>query len=241
MFLDLDDKDQLIEAFDDDVAAVIFEPVQGEGGIEFPTNEFLTTLRELCDKHNALLIADEVQCGLGRTGTLWAHELWGVQPDIMTLAKPLAGGIPIGAVLMSNKVAAAVKPGEHGTTFGGNPFACATALHTLNRIADPKFLDHVQMAGKKLIETVWELKTGELKEHIGEVRWPGGLMMGIDIIPPVREVIERCAQEGLLIISAAKNTVRIVPPLIVNDADIDEFARIFKKVLLEFKVPQPSK
>ncbi len=239
-FLELGDKEALDAAFGDDVAAVILEPVQGEGGIQFASEDFVQQIRTLCDRHSALFIVDEVQCGLGRTGQLWAHQLYDVEPDIMTLAKPLAGGIPIGAVMLKDKVAATIRPGDHGTTFGGNPLACAAAYHTLNRIADKKFLEHVQSVGTYLIKEIYETQMKELPHHIGEVRWPGGLMMGIDVIPPVRDVIERCAQEGLLIISAGTNTVRIVPALNITTAHVDEFMKTFKKVLKEFKVDVKS-
>ncbi|TYZ64036.1 hypothetical protein PybrP1_011894 [[Pythium] brassicae (nom. inval.)] len=170
----------------DRTAGIYVEPVQGEGGVRPATPEFMRELRRLCDKHNALLIVDEVQCGLGRTGKLFAHENYDVTPDIMTLAKPLAGGLPIGAVLTVNKVAAAVTPGSHGTTFGGNPLICQVATTVLGKIMDPAFLRNVQKRGRYLAEGLKGLqdkypdKVREVREPVG----PGGLFIGFECTKP---------------------------------------------------------
>jgi len=200
----------------DDTCAVIVEPVQGEGGIHLAEPEFLRGLRALCDQHHALLIFDEVQCGLGRTGTLWAHEFYGVTPDLMTLAKPLGGGLPIGAVLMTEDVASIMQPGDHGTTFGANPVACAAAQVVVRRLSAPGFLADVRAKGDYLIERLQEINS----PHIREVRGRG-LMVGIEMDLPVAPIIQQGYARGLIMINAGERILRLVPPLIIERADLD--------------------
>jgi len=197
-------------------AAVIVEPVQGEGGVNVATPEFLRGLRHLCDQHGALLIFDEVQCGLGRTGKLWAHEWSGVTPDIMTLAKPLAGGLPIGAILMTEAVASAMHPGEHGTTFGGGAMVTAVARHVVERISEPEFLAHVSEVGDYLIERLSELNSPLIKEVRGK-----GLMVALELVTDVSPVIEQGYEHGLLMVNAGTNVIRFVPPLIIEKSHVD--------------------
>lgn len=206
---------------DKETAAVIVEPIQGEGGIYPAKPDFLRGIREACDAVGALMIVDEIQCGLGRAGRLWAHEAYAVKPDMMTLAKPLAGGLPIGAVLVSDKVAAAIRPGDHGTTFGGNPFVCAAAKHVVERIADPHFLAGVRSKGKLLKEQALELQT-RFPTQVKAVRAPldDGLFVAVEFFGPVKPVIARAAARGLLIISAGENTLRLCPPLIISEDEI---------------------
>ncbi len=203
------------------VGAVIVEPVQGEGGIYPADPAFMRGLKDLCVANGALLIVDEVQCGLGRTGRLWAHEAYDVAPDIMTLAKPLAGGLPIGAVMMTDAVASCIAPGDHGTTYGGNPFLAAVASHVFQRIADPKFLATVRERGAQLLSGCQALAS-KYPNAIREVRGTidGGLFVGIDMIPAFRAVQVAAAKRGLLTISAGENTIRIAPPLVITKEEI---------------------
>lgn len=193
----------------DRTAGVFIEPVQGESGVRPASPEFMRELRRLCDKHNALLIADEVQCGLGRTGKLFAHENYDVTPDIMTLAKPLAGGLPIGAVLTTNKIAAAVTPGMHGTTFGGNALVCGVANTVLSKIMDPEFLANVQKRGKYLASGLSKLQD-KFPDKVVDVRTPvgpGGLFAGFELAKPVGPVIKYALEKRVLLISGGDKCV----------------------------------
>ncbi len=210
------DLESAAEAITDDTCAVIVEPVQGEGGIHPADAAFLQGLRALCDRHHALLIFDEVQCGLGRTGTLWAHEPYGVTPDLMTLAKPLGGGLPIGAILMTEDVASVIQPGDHGSTFGANPVACAAAQVVVRRVSDPAFLAEVRAKGAYLMERLQELNS----PHICEVRGRG-LMVGVEMDIPVAPIIQGGYERGLIMINAGERVLRLVPPLIIERADLD--------------------
>jgi predicted acetylornithine/succinylornithine family transaminase len=205
------------EAIDGDTCAVIIEPIQGEGGIRPATPEFLRGLRELCDQHGALLIFDEIQCGLGRTGYLWAHQALGVTPDMMSVAKPLAGGLPIGAVLMTQAVAEAIKPGEHGSTFAGGPLVCAAANVVFDRVNDPAFLAQVQAMGEHLQA---RLRAWLPAEQLVEVRGMG-LMVGLELNRPVAEVLPRCVAQKVLLINAGETVIRLVPSLVVSAEEID--------------------
>jgi acetylornithine aminotransferase len=203
------------------IGAVIVEPVQGEGGI-FPADPaFLRGVKDLCAASGALLIVDEVQCGLGRTGRLFAHEAYDVAPDMMTLAKPLAGGLPIGAILMSDAVAACIEPGDHGTTYGGNPLIAAVGRHVLGRIAAPEFLASVRARGAQLAAGARAL-AAKYPHAIREVRTTadGGLFVGIDMILPFKPVQTAAAARGLLVISAGENTIRLAPPLVITEAEV---------------------
>ncbi len=197
--------------------AVIVEPVQGEGGIHEATPEFLQGLRDLCDQHGAILIFDEVQCGVGRTGKLWAHEHAGVTPDIMTLAKPLAGGLPIGAVLVTGAIGDIMQPGDHGSTFAGGPVVAQAADVVLNRIADPDFLSHVQEVGAYFKAALENLDSPLITVVRGK-----GLMLGIDLSIPAIDVVRAGWDHGLLSVNAGPDTLRLVPPLIIEKHHIDE-------------------
>lgn len=204
------------QAIGSKTCAVIVEPVQGEGGINAATPEFLRALRRLCDEHEAVLIFDEVQAGMGRTGTLWAHEPSGVTPDIMTLAKPLAGGLPIGAILCTEAVASHIHPGDHGSTFAGGPFITSVAKYVLNRVSQPEFLAHVNEVGEYLKERLQEINSPLIKDVRGR-----GLMVGIEMTVDVSSVVEAGYQNGLLLVNAGTNVIRLVPPLVVQKADVD--------------------
>ncbi|XP_020597000.1 acetylornithine aminotransferase, mitochondrial [Phalaenopsis equestris] len=210
-------------------AAVFVEPIQGEGGIHSAAKEFLQTLRSACDDAGALLIFDEVQCGLGRTGHLWAHERYGVVPDIMTLAKPLAGGLPIGIALTTEKVAAAINYGDHGSTFAGSPLVCHAALTVLKKIKEPSFLSAVANKGTFFKELLIQ-KLGA-KSHVKEVRGVG-LIVGIELDVPASPLVDACRLLGLLVLTAGKgNVVRLVPPLIISEEELKQAADIIERCL----------
>ncbi len=209
----------------DDVCAVLVEPVQGEGGIHVATPEFLQGLRELCNQHNALLVFDEVQCGLGRTGKLWAYEHYGVTPDIMTLAKPLGGGLPMGACLMTDRVASAIHAGDHGSTFGANPIVARAAQVVLHRINTPEFLAQVADVGDYLMEGLRTLGS----PHIREVRGKG-LIIGAELDIPANTVVDAGYQHGLILVNAGENVLRFVPPLILTRRDVDEVLIRLKEI-----------
>jgi acetylornithine/N-succinyldiaminopimelate aminotransferase len=215
---------------DDKTCACIVEPIQGEGGVNIATPEFLRGLRRLCDSRGALLIFDEVQCGLGRTGTLWAHEPYGVTPDLMTLAKPLGGGLPIGATLMTQAVADAMEPGDHGSTFAANPVICAAAQVVVSKISDPQFLDHVRWAGTYLQEDLMELQ--HRHDCIQEIRGRGliwGIATNLDVTP----VMQACFESGLLTCKAGNQVLRLLPPLVIDRAEIDETVAILDKAFAQ--------
>lgn len=215
-------------AITDQTCAVFVEPVQGEGGIYDATPEFLRALRRLCDEHRALLVFDEVQCGMGRTGELWAHTISGVEPDIMTLAKPLAGGLPIGAILTTEAVAAHIHPGDHGTTFGGNPFATGVAKYVVERISQPEFLAQVRETGEYLKDRLSEINSPVIKEVRGR-----GLMVGLELTVDVAPVIEAGYDHGLLMVSAGTNVIRFVPPLIATHQHVDRLVERLTTILAE--------
>lgn len=211
------------------IAAVFVEPIQGEGGIYSATKEFLQSLRNACDETGTLLVFDEVQCGLGRSGFLWAHEAFGVFPDIMTLAKPLAGGLPIGAVLVTEKVASAINYGDHGSTFAGGPLICNAALAVLNKISKPTFLSDVSKKGLYFKELLKKKLGGN--RHVKEIRGVG-LIIGIDLDVSATPLVDACRNSGLLVLTAGKgNVVRLVPPLIITEQEIEHAADILNQTL----------
>ncbi len=227
-FANYNDLDSARAAITNETAAVIVEPVQGEGGVNPASDEFLRGLRASCNERGALLIFDEIQCGMGRTGKLWAHEYAGVAPDMMTLEKPLAGGLPIGALLMTDAVASAMHVGEHGTTFGGGPFITKVALEVFNRISDEKFLAHVNETGNYLMERLSEINSPHIKEVRGR-----GLMVGVELDIDVAQVRDRGYAHGLLLIQAREKVVRFVPPLVFQRKHVDELVDKFSSVLTE--------
>ena len=214
------------------IGAVIIEPVQGEGGIYAADPKFLQAVKDKCVAQGALLIVDEVQCGLGRTGRLWAHEAYDVAPDMMTLAKPLAGGLPIGAILMTDAVAGVIAPGDHGTTFGGNALCAAVAEHVLGRIAEPAFLASVRARGAQLMAGMHAM-AAEFPHVVGQVRGTadGGLFVGVDLKRPFKALQDAAAERGLLIISCGENTVRICPPLVITEAEVAQGLSIFREAM----------
>jgi acetylornithine/N-succinyldiaminopimelate aminotransferase len=227
-FADYNNLDSARAAITRETAAVVVEPVQGEGGVNPASDNFLRGLRALCNERGALLVFDEIQCGMGRTGKLWAHEWVGVTPDIMTLAKPLAGGLPIGATLVTNAIASSLHVGEHGTTFGGGPFITSVALSVFHRISDAKFLAHVNETGNYLMERLSEINSPHIKEVRGR-----GLMVGVELDIDAAKVRDRGYVHGLLLIQAREKVVRFVPPLIFQKEHVDELIEKFSRVLTE--------
>ncbi|HHG89938.1 MAG TPA: aspartate aminotransferase family protein [Devosia sp.] len=201
-------------------AAIMIEPIQGEGGVNAVGESFLKGLRELCDKHRLLLILDEVQCGYGRTGKLFAHEWAGIEPDLMAVAKGIGGGFPLGACLAKAEVAKSMVPGTHGSTYGGNPLACAIGNAVLDRILAPGFLEHSDKMGQKLFWHMHQLMQ-KYPDHVLEVRGKG-LMAGMKIFPPVRDFVTRLRDKKLLVAAAGDNVLRLLPPLILTQGDIEE-------------------
>lgn len=200
-------------------AAVFVEPVQGEGGCTPASKEFLQGLRQLCDEAGCLLVFDEVQCGLGRTGKLWGYQNYGVEPDMMSLAKPLAGGLPIGAVLLKQHVADVMAPGDHGSTFAGNPLVCHAACAVFDIISQPTFLQAVAAKGERLRAGLRQALEGN--SHVQDVRG-SGLLTGVELDVMAGPVVEWARGKGLLVVTAGKgNVLRMLPPLTVTDSEID--------------------
>jgi len=215
-FAEFNDVTAAAKAIADDVCAVIVEPVQGEGGIHPATQDFLGGLRDLCNAHNALLIFDEVQCGLGRTGALWAHQHYGVTPDLLTVAKPLAGGLPMAAVLMTQAVAQVMHPGDHGSTFAASPLVASVANAVLKLVNRAEFLAEVAHKGAYLKERLQEINSPCITAVRGV-----GLMVAADLTIPANDVIQAGYRQGLLLINAGPNTLRLVPPLTISREEID--------------------
>ena len=212
------------------VAAVIVEPVQGEGGVRVLDSAFLEKLRTLTAKREIALIFDEIQCGLGRTGHLFAYERSGVVPDMLTLAKPLAGGLPMGAVLVSEEIATAIQPGDHGTTFGGGPLVSAVAAYVFERLSDPALLESVRENGAWLGEQL-----GAIARRSGKVRAIRGIgfIWGLDVLEPAGEIVKRGWDEGILMLTAGEHTLRILPPLIMDRDDLVRGLSIIEKIIAQ--------
>jgi acetylornithine aminotransferase len=224
----------LAAAITDDTCAVMLEPIQGEGGVNIPAPDYLARVRELCDRHNLLLILDEVQVGMGRTGKLFAHEYFGVSPDIMTLAKALAGGAPIGTMLAREPISAAFVPGTHGSTFGGNPLVCAAALATVRTLLEDGILNRTEEIGEYLQRELEAL----------QVRFPAvvknvrgiGLMIGMGLNVPGGEIVKKGHERGLLLNVTHDTVLRFVPPLTVTKAEVDEMIVILSSILGEVTI-----
>ena len=217
---------------DDKTAAILIEPVQGEGGVTAMSSEFLQGLRKLCDDHGMLLILDEVQCGYARTGMFSAHEWAGITPDIMAVAKGIGGGFPLGACLATAQVAKSMVPGTHGSTYGGNPLACAVGNAVLDRILAPGFIEHVNEMGQLLNWHLHQLQQ-RFPQLVLETRGKG-LIAGIKITPPVRDFVDRLRQHKLLAVAAGDNVLRFLPPLIATQADVEEAMAIVADAFIEF-------
>ncbi len=225
---------ELEEKISDKTCAVMLETIQGEGGVYPPKNDYLKKVRELCDKHGALLILDEIQAGMGRSGKFFAYEKYGVKPDIVTLAKGLAGGVPIGAFICTEKVAQAFHAGDHGTTFGGNPLACAAANVVLDTIPNEKFLAHVEEVGKYFKDKLIDLQK-KYPDQISEIRGEG-LILGAQLSNSKKsgvEIVNECMKRGAIINCTVGTVLRFIPPLIIENAQVDEVINILDSVLGE--------
>ncbi|MDI6907138.1 MAG: acetylornithine transaminase [Thermoanaerobacterales bacterium] len=226
------DLEAMDAAINERTCAVLLEPIQGEGGINVPSKDYLQGVRRLCDARGALLILDEVQTGMGRTGRLFAHEHYGVVPDIIALAKALGGGFPIGAILAREPVASAFTPGDHASTFGGNPLACAAGIATLKLLLGEDYIGHAARVGQYFKARLADLM-GRYP-FIHDVRGRG-LMLGMELTVPGGDIVTRCRDEGLLINCIGQKVLRFVPPLIVTLEDIDGALIILTRVLDEVK------
>jgi acetylornithine/N-succinyldiaminopimelate aminotransferase len=223
---DLKELDAALNA--DTAAAVIVEPIQGEGGVRVLDHGFLRELRALTASRNIALIFDEIQCGLGRTGSLFAYEQIGVIPDMVTLAKPLAGGLPMGAVLMTEPIASAMQYGDHGTTFGGGPFVASVALHVLDRLSDPALLAHVRETGAWFGHELGEIahRTSRIRQVRGT-----GFIWGLDVMGTAAHVVSEAQANGLLVLTAGEYTVRLLPPLVATKEELARGLQILEEVL----------
>jgi len=217
------------KAITKNTCAIMLEPIQGEGGVLVPDQNYLKNVRELCNKHTLLLILDEVQTGMGRTGKLFAYEHFDITPDIMTIAKGLGGGVPIGAMLTTDKFAPALQPGTHATTFGGNPLVCAAAIATIETLLEDGFiLDQCNRMGKYLRERLEELKK-KFPGLIVDIRGLG-LMLGMELSKEGEPIVKACIEKGVLINCTAGNVLRFIPPLIVQKKDIDYLIETLEEV-----------
>jgi acetylornithine/N-succinyldiaminopimelate aminotransferase len=230
-FVKFNDVADLENKFDSTVCAIGFEFVQGEGGIRPVSREFAEAAHRLARKHNALLIADEIQSGMGRTGKWFAYQHYGIQPDLVTVAKPIAGGLPLGALLASEKVSACIHPGMHGTTFGGGPLACAAALELIAVLEKEKMLSHVQKIGKYLMEQLEKLR----KKHSGIRELRGmGLMIGVEMESAdlAKEVFEQLLQRGTIVNRTDETVIRLLPPFIIKKQHVDLAMRQLDEALV---------
>ena len=211
-------------------AAIILEPVQGEGGIHVCSQEFMQGIRNLCDEHDIVMILDEVQCGMGRTGTIMTYFQYGIMPDVVCLAKGIGAGFPMGAFVANEKVGSALKPGDHGSTYGGNPMSGCACTTVFKIIEEKKMLDHVQDISEYLIAKLDELveKYDCIKERRGL-----GLMIGLEFVHPIKPYIQKALDKGLILITAGSNVIRMLPPFIIEEKDVDEMIKIFTEVIEE--------
>jgi acetylornithine/LysW-gamma-L-lysine aminotransferase len=222
------DVDALHEIVDKETAFVILEPIQGESGIHVPPEGFLQEVRKTCDENDSLLIFDEIQSGLGRTGNMWASEHWKTVPDIMCLAKGIAGGVPMGATLVRPDILAVMKKGEHSSTFGGNPLACAAATATLQALTQDGLVDNAKNMGEKFLNGLEELKS----KHaiIREVRGKG-LMIAVELKFEVKDILMEGIKNGLLLLYSGRNILRFLPPLVISEEDITKTLQILDNLL----------
>lgn len=228
-FAEFNNLESVKKLVNEKTCGIIVEPVQGEGGINTATKEFMTGIRKLCDEEGILMICDEIQCGMARTGEMFAWQLYGTKPDIMTMAKAIGSGVPVGAFAMTKAIAeASLKPGDHGTTYGGNPLACAAVAKTLEIYENQKLAAHVKEVGDYMEEQLKKL----VEDYDCVVEQRGlGLIRGIKLSGPVGEVVKKAMKEGLLIISARSDVIRLAPPLVIEKEHVDEMIEKLRKVL----------
>ena len=228
-YIPFNDVQCLEKAISKKTCAVLLEPIQGEGGVRVPDEGYLRAVREICDRKGILMILDEVQTGMGRTGKLFGYEHYGVTPDIMTLAKALGNGIPVGALAATEKVAASFGPGTHASTFGGNPLAMAAAIATLETILEEGFLENCRMMGEYLQERLWSLR----KDHpvVQDVRGKG-LLVGLDLTVEGNSIVKACLEQGVLINCTFDHILRMVPPLVITRQDVDRLVLVLDEVIV---------
>jgi len=227
-FVPRNDLEALRQAINDHTCAIVLEPIFGEGGIYECSVEFLQECRALADRHRAALIFDEIQCGLGRTGTIFAFQTFGVTPDIVAIAKPIAAGLPLGAFLAKEEFASAISAGQHGTTFGGGPLASSVALEYLAIVEEERLLENVMRVGTYLQEQLKVL--GELQGAVNEVRGRG-LIQGLQLAVPARPIVEEALAEGVLLNSTQDTVLRFLPPFLLQEKHVDKGMRVLKKLL----------
>jgi predicted acetylornithine/succinylornithine family transaminase len=235
-FVNLNDVEGLRQAMNDSVCAVVLETIQGEGGIRECSTEFLKAAREAADRHGAALILDEIQCGLGRTGTMFAYQQHDVLPDIVTVAKPLAAGLPLGAFIAKEKFASAITPGKHGTTFGGGPLTTRTALEYLSIIEDEHLLERVTRVGAYLHDQLVAMRDkfpAVVKEARGR-----GMIQALELMVPGRPVVDTALGEGVLLNVTQDTTLRLLPAFLLEEKHVDKAIKVLKKVLGKQKVPE---
>jgi acetylornithine/N-succinyldiaminopimelate aminotransferase len=220
------DVDAARNAIGDDTCAVFVEPVQGEGGVNVAEPSFIGALRDLCDAHGALLVFDEIQCGMGRTGKLWAYEHFGVTPDMMTLAKALGGGLPMGATLLTDRVAATIGVGDHGSTFAAGPIVARAAQVVLDHVSDPAMLEHVAAMGALIVDRLRAIDSPRIKTVRGL-----GLMIGVEMDADVRPIIEAGYERGLIMLNAGENVLRLLPPYIITEEHVDTLIDHLESIL----------
>ena len=220
--------DELRATVDKDTAFVILEPIQGESGIHVPPDGFLQDVRKLCDENKILLIFDEIQSGLGRTGSMWASNHWETVPDIMCVAKGIAGGVPMGVTLVRPDILSVMKKGEHSSTFGGNPLSCATGTATIQALTQDGLIENAKNMGQKLLQGLEELKSKH--KIIREVRGKG-LMIGVELKFEVKDILMEGIKNGLLLLYSGRNILRFLPPLVISEEDITKTLKILDELL----------
>ena len=222
------DIDELRDTVDKDTAFVILEPIQGESGIHVPPDSFLQDVRKLCDENKILLIFDEIQSGLGRTGSMWAADHWKTVPDIMCVAKGIAGGVPMGVTLVRPDILSAMKKGEHSSTFGGNPLSCAAGTATIQALTQDGLIENAKNLGQKLQHGLEELKSKH--KIIREVRGKG-LMIGVELRFEVKDILMEGIKNGILLLYSGRNILRFLPPLVISEEDVTKTLKILDELL----------
>ncbi|HEX8841030.1 MAG TPA: aspartate aminotransferase family protein [Sphingomicrobium sp.] len=233
--VEFNDLDAALAAVDENTAGFLVEPIQGEGGIRPATHEFLSGLRAACDEHDLCLVFDEVQCGVARTGTLFAYEQYGLEPDIMAVAKGIGGGFPMGACLATEKAAAGMVIGTHGSTFGGNPLAMAAGQAVLDVVANEEFLAQVRLKGERLRSALEQMIPNH--DHLFESVRGVGLMLGVRMKADSRAFVNYLRTKGILTVSAGENVVRVLPPLVIEEEHIREFVDGLSAAAAEYEAP----
>ncbi|HEX8239910.1 MAG TPA: aspartate aminotransferase family protein [Allosphingosinicella sp.] len=236
--VDFDDLEAAEAAVDDNTAGFLVEPVQGEGGIRPASPEFMRGLRRICDEKDLMLVLDEVQCGVGRTGKLYAYEHYGIEPDILASAKGIGGGFPMGACLATEKAAAGMVVGTHGSTYGGGPLAMAAGQAVLDVVADPEFLDRVTRMGERLRGALEQMIPNH--DHLFESVRGLGLMLGVRMKTDSRAFVGYLREHGLLTVAAGDNVMRVLPPLIIEEAHVTEFVERLSEAARQYEVPQAA-